>query len=473
MVTFSEAQQQAVDGAIRQLRLQNGQYEKFFAEDTDHAFFVKNLENVQGDERDTIIFSIGYAKDQNGVMYMNFGPLNRNGGHRRLNVAITRAKYNVKLVGSIHPTDINVESTNSEGVKMLRQYIEFAINGASVLQNELNYKNTVDVESPFEEAVYDFLIKNGYNVANQVGCSGYRIDMAVKHPTLSGVFVLGIECDGATYHSARTARERDRLRQTVLEDIGWKIYRIWSTDWIKDTKTEGNKLLEAVKLAISNYKMSNIDTGSIAQHEIAKDDSISSKENYLIVGTDKDQNDTKIDNPYNFAYYKETDVYKNARISNDDTQYLADVIEYVVELECPIHYDLLCKRVATLFGNQKATVKVRNSVDYVLRKNLKEVVFKKGDYCWHKNINEIQVKIPSSNGESRAINYISPEELAEAMFVIAKKSFGISKSDLYVVTARVFGFNRTGGNITQSMEKTCAYLFESGKVKEVDGKIVV
>jgi len=472
VVTFSEAQQQAVDVAIRQLRLQNGQYENFFAEDTDHAFFVKNLENVQGDERDTIIFSIGYAKDQNGVMYMNFGPLNRNGGHRRLNVAITRAKYNVKLVGSIHPTDINVESTNSEGVKMLRQYIDFAINGASVLQNELSYKNTVDVESPFEEAVYDFLIKNGFNVANQVGCSGYRIDMAVKHPTLNGVFVLGVECDGATYHSARTARERDRLRQTVLEDIGWKIYRIWSTDWIKDPKNEGNKLLEAVNLAISNYKMSNIDTGSISRSELAEEDSMSIEENYVIVGTDNAQDSSKDDNPYNFAYYKETDLTEITRISND-TQYLANVIDYVVELECPIHYDLLCKRVAPLFGNQKATVRVRNSVDYVLAENLEDVVVKKGDFCWHKNIKEIEVKIPSSYGEGRVINYISTEESAEAMFVIAKNSFGITKNDLCLVTARVFGFNRKGGNITLAMQKACEYLLEAGRVKVSGEKIII
>lgn len=255
VVTFSGAQQQAVDAAITQLRLQNSKYEKFFSEDKEEEFFVKNLENVQGDERDTIIFSIGYAKDKNGVMYMNFGPLSSNGGHRRLNVAITRAKYNIKLVGSIHPTDIKVEKTNSEGVKMLRQYIEFAINGHSVLQNELYFTNFIGVVSPFEEAIYDLLIKNGYRVTTQIGCSGYRIDMAVKHPTLSGVFVLGIECDGATYHSARTARERDRLRKTVLEEIGWTMYRIWSTDWIKDAKTEEIKLLDAVKKAISNYEI--------------------------------------------------------------------------------------------------------------------------------------------------------------------------------------------------------------------------
>ena len=182
----------------------------FFNEEKPDAFFVKNLENVQGDERDTIIFSIGYAKDPNGVMYMNFGPLSRNGGYRRLNVAITRAKYNIKLVGSIRPTDIRLESTHSEGVKMLRSYIEFAIQGQKALDAEVSVSNVVNVESPFEESVYDFLIENGYDVVTQVGCSGYRIDMAVKHPTLSGRFILGIECDGATYHSSITNSKRKR-----------------------------------------------------------------------------------------------------------------------------------------------------------------------------------------------------------------------------------------------------------------------
>lgn len=294
--------------------------------------------------------------------------------------------------------------------------------------------------------------------------------MAVKHPTLSGVFVLGIECDGATYHSARTARERDRLRQTVLEDIGWTIFRIWSTDWIKDPKTEGSKLLEAVKMAISNHKMSSLNNVSILNEQKISKDTISIKETYTTVEKAEQKNNNN--NPYNFNYYKETDVYKITRTSNDN-QYLANVINYVVQEECPIHYELLCKRVATLFGNQKATVKVRNSVEYVMKKNLNDVVIKKGDFCWHKNVNEIKVKIPPLHGDGRAINYISTEELAEAMFVIAGKSFGITKSDLYVVTARTFGFNRTGENITQSMERACLYLLEKNRIKEIDGKIVV
>jgi len=260
VVTFSESQQQAIENVIRQKRIASTEYESFFSEENEEEFFVKNLENVQGDERDTIIFSIGYGKDANGTMYMNFGPLSKNGGYRRLNVAITRAKYNLKLVGSIQPSDINLDKTNSEGVKMLRQYIEFAINGTKYLDKEVALSNEVSADSSFEEAIYDFLIKNGYLVKTQVGCSGYRIDMAVKHPTIEGVFVLGIECDGLSYHNVRTVRERDRLRQGILEGMGWKIYRIWSTDWVKDEKTEGEKLLFAIQEAILSIdKENNID----------------------------------------------------------------------------------------------------------------------------------------------------------------------------------------------------------------------
>ena len=471
VVTFSEAQQHAVDNAVRELRLSNTKYEKFFAEDVEDAFFIKNIENVQGDERDTIIFSIGYAKDHNGVMYMNFGPLSREGGHRRLNVAITRAIFNVKLVGSISPTDINIETTKSEGIKLLRKYIEFAINGSFILKNELEFSKSIDVESPFEESVYDFIVKNGYEVQTQVGCSGYRIDMAVKHPTYSGVFVIGIECDGATYHSARTARERDRLRQTVLENIGWIIYRVWSTDWIKDPQTEGAKLLEAINTAIANYEIENLNFNSEKNDEIEEERDLI-KQKYISVESKKTENKVDPNNPYMFEYYEETDVYEVTR-GTDDAEYLANVINYVVEKESPIHSELLAKRVATLFGNQKATIKVRNSIEYVLNQGFSNSVVIKDDFCWNKNANEIKVKIPRPYGDIRPINYISTEEICEAMNVIVKKSFGISKSDLITTTARMYGYNRTGTNIMESMDKALFKLLESKKLREIDGKIVV
>lgn len=464
VITFSEAQQHAVENAIQQKRLQHPEYEEFFNEEKMDGFFIKNLENVQGDERDTIIFSIGYAKDINGVMYMNFGPLSRDGGYRRLNVAITRAKYNIKLVGSIYPTDIRLESTNSEGVRMLRSYIEFAIQGQKVLDTEVSSNDVVNVDSPFEEAVYDFLIKNNYHVSTQVGCSGYRIDMAIKHPSLSGRFVIGIECDGATYHSSRTARERDRLRQTILEDIGWKIYRIWSTDWIKDPITEGQRLLEAVETAINSYVDESImNINNCSELEDTND-------KVLEVSIETIQINTASSSDYNFICYEEADIGEVDRDYNDN-RYLANVIEYVVGKEFPIHFELLCKRVAPLFGNQKATVKVRNGVDFVLKKYCNNV-FKKGDFCWLKESNGVTVRIPTDL-VSRPIQYIAIEELAEAMVTVISNSFGIETDDLFVATARIFGFNRTGGNIQSAMNDTYKFLEDNNRIRLIDNKVAL
>lgn len=349
VIAFGEVQQLAIDTAIREMRLRNQNFESFFKEDSEEPFFIKNLENVQGDERDTIIFSIGYAKDANGVFRMNFGPLSKSGGERRLNVAITRAKYNVKLVGSIMPTDIDIDRISSDGPKLLRAYIDFAINGAESLGREVTELDVTEYDSPFEEAVYKFLDRKGYKVATQVGCSGYRIDMAVRHPTLSGVYVLGIECDGATYHSARTARERDRLRQEVLENMGWKIYRIWSTDWIKDPVTEGAHLIAAINDAIANYddSMSNE-----ASNEAREDDS--DAEDFVSINR-KETSITDYGNPYGFAAALTTDL---SALPRNTSGYLdiTDCILAYVNNEFPIHYELLCQHLAPLYASNISPV---------------------------------------------------------------------------------------------------------------------
>lgn len=254
IIAFGEAQQSMIENAITERRRKHLEFEPFFSMDRQEPLFIRNLETVQGDERDTIFFSIGYAKDERGKFIMNFGPLSQVGGERRLNVAITRARYQLKLVGSIMPTEINVDRISSEGPKLLRDYIDFAIRGSSALLAETTVQGNEWFDSPFEESVYEYITANGYDVKTQVGCSGYRIDMAVLHPEYNGRFAIGIECDGASYHSARTARERDRLRQTILESMGWKFYRVWSTDWIKDPCEEGKKLLAAIQKAIDDYR---------------------------------------------------------------------------------------------------------------------------------------------------------------------------------------------------------------------------
>lgn len=459
VVTFSEAQQNAVDTAIRQMRLNNGNYERFFVDSTEEPFFIKNLENVQGDERDTIIFSIGYAKDKNGLMYMNFGPLSREGGYRRLNVAITRAKYNVKLVGSIQATDIDLDKTSAEGVKLLRSYIEYAQQGIAALNKELDYNYDLNFDSPFEESVYDFLSSKGYEVVTQVGCSGFRIDMAIKHPTKSGKFAIGIECDGASYHSSRTARERDRLRQTVLEDMGWNLYRIWSTDWIKNQKSEEDKLVRAINAALSETEIEKPIESLLEQ---MKESDITSIE----IEEDEEQQ-TPSKNIYGFDFYKKETIHEY--LGNDVTE----TIKNVVESQQPIHFEALCKILAPLWGNQKATSVIRMNVRYYFNYYMKDMIKEKGDFISLTDFDNLKVRIPEIPNDTRPIEYISEDELALALTTIANHCFGITPDALITETARVYGFKRTGEKISARLQKVYKLLEAEGKIKEIDGKVNV
>lgn len=463
VIAFSEAQQQAIDDEVIKLQRSDPMFDAYINQEKEESFFIKNLENVQGDERDTIIFSIGYAKDSAGVMYMNFGPLSRNGGYRRLNVAITRAKYNIKLVGSIRPTDIRLENTNSEGVKMLRSYIDFAISGKSVLENELRYNRIVDVDSPFEEAIYDFLVAKGYDVTTQVGCSGYRIDMAVNHPELDGRFVIGIECDGAAYHSSRTARERDRLRQTVLEDMGWKFHRIWSTDWIKDPVKEGKILVDAIEKAISSYQDNFESYNSTDTYEPESIDVY-----YDQVVEAHDENDA---GEIKFDTYVESNP-RSVLGGGSNGSKLCNAILHVVDVEYPIHYELLCKRIAPLYGNQKATVKIRKEVNFGIARIGDEIICI-NSYYYPKNYTEVLPKSPGIGEDPRAIDNISTDEICAGMLIFINKSYGITKESLFQVLAKGFGFNRTGAKIVNAFERAFNELIENQKIQYVEDKVIV
>jgi very-short-patch-repair endonuclease len=248
VVTFNQTQQRLIEQLLDEALRQDPQLELRIAEHGPERLFVKNLENVQGDERDRILFSITYGRDAAGRMPMNFGPLNQEGGQRRLNVAVTRARTGVAIYSSIRPEDIDLARTRAAGVADLKSYLEFAAKGPRALVEQA-LPTGLEPESPFEMEVLRALRERGWVVHPQVGCSGYRIDMAVVHPQEPGRYLLGVECDGATYHRLPTARDRDRLRQLVLESLGWKLHRIWSTDWWNDSEREMKKLEAALKVS--------------------------------------------------------------------------------------------------------------------------------------------------------------------------------------------------------------------------------
>lgn len=254
IVTFGKSQENAISEAIDKLRDIHPECESFFSENNMEAFFVKNLERVQGDERDRIIISCGYGKDKNGTFAMRFGPLAMAGGERRLNVAISRARHSMTVVSSFRANEIRGTESNPQR-KLIRDFVDYAEHGISALlgdsQKDDNYSPVFD--SCFEEDVYNVLINKGYKLRTQVGSSGYKIDIAVLHPNIDGRYVLAIECDGSAYHSSRTARDRDILRQKILESQGWKFHRIWSTDWYHDNANSQKRLFDAIDSAIANY----------------------------------------------------------------------------------------------------------------------------------------------------------------------------------------------------------------------------
>ncbi|MDB5744780.1 MAG: hypothetical protein JWR68_3095 [Polaromonas sp.] len=246
VVTFNQTQQQLIETLVDARRRASPELDRAIAARAQEPLFIKNLENVQGDERDVIFFSVTYGPDAAGKTTMNFGPLNGEGGQRRLNVAISRAREAVVIYSTLMPEQIDLARVRAAGVRDLKHYLEFTLNGYPALARQSMPTGRAP-DSPFEAAVIRLLRNHGWEVHPQVGCSGYRIDIGVVDPRAPGRYLAGIECDGATYHSAATSRDRDRLRQHVLESLGWRILRIWSTDWWLNPEGEIDKVTQRLK----------------------------------------------------------------------------------------------------------------------------------------------------------------------------------------------------------------------------------
>ena len=230
VVTFNTEQMHLIEDLLDEERRRDPALEPYFIESELEPLFVKNLESVQGDERDIIYFSVTYGPDQGGGVSMNFGPMNRDGGERRLNVAITRARQELRVFSSLKGEQFDLSRTQAAGVRDLKHFLEFAERGPRALA-EATRGSQGGFDSPFEEAVAAALAARGWRVDTQVGASSFRVDLAIVHPDTPGVYLCGVECDGATYHRSATARDRDLLREQVLRGLGWEILRIWSTDW--------------------------------------------------------------------------------------------------------------------------------------------------------------------------------------------------------------------------------------------------
>ncbi len=426
VVAFSVAQQDLIDKLLSKRRQSTPEKEYFFKNDRDEPFFIKNLETVQGDERDTIIFSVAYGIDVQGRLLHNFGPLNRVGGERRLNVAVTRAKINVQLVSSMHYTDIDLKHVSSEGAKLLREYLDYAENGSVALERTVSIKPFEQFDSDFELEVYDYLKSKGFAVDTQVGCSGFRIDIGLKLPNRSD-YVLAIECDGATYHSSKNARDRDRLRQEILERMGWKFYRIWSTDWFKNKWVEQSRLWEAAINAVKNP----------TQVESKLIDSQPTETFEEVI----------VEKHFNFPKYKIADF---SEICRRHSYNFKAIVKEILEVEAPLSEDLFLKRIVWYFGREKVTNVVQKAYKNQMVGYQHYGIIRRNGFLYLDNGKGIQLRVPGDI--KRDIKQIAPEELAAGMFEILQQNVTANKNGLYRSLAAQCGVVHVSKSIYEAMD---------------------
>jgi len=451
VVTFSIAQMETVEEAIENRLKEQPEYEHFFKEDRLEGFFVKNLENVQGDERDVMIFSIGYGRDKQGTLTLNFGPLNKPGGERRLNVAVTRAREKIILVTSIIASNIDPKATTARGVLTLRNYLEYAEKGpeATTLVQCIAPK----YESPLEKDVAEEIQHMEYNIAPQVGCSGYRIDIGVVDPANPGYYLLGVECDGQTYRASKSARDRDRLREQVLNQLGWRIHHIWSPDWVARHDSEVRRLKDAIQQACEQRPEKETPKALTKEDQKAQTQTKADIRKVQFSGIEK------IGIPYvyhpinaNYEPYVKVPISRPPYTSKQKNEFHLEtnralqtrLLSELVKEEGPIHIDYAFQRLAKAWGLKRAGVKVNTAAKVALDTLIKDKrVVLKGKFLWPPDKMEIPIRTPAVGipESTRPPEYIPPEEIENAMKTITQYAVGISPESLINETAKVFGWS--------------------------------
>ena len=453
VVAFSTAQRQAIQDALETKRKENPDAEAFFAAHKDEPFFVKNLENVQGDERDVIFISIGYGRTAEGYVSQSFGPLNNEGGERRLNVLITRAKLRCEVFTNITSADLDTSKTKSQGLRALKSFLHFAQHR----QLDVPVQSGMPPQSPFELAVADQLRRLGYQVHTQVGSKGFYIDLAIVDPEHLGRYLLGIECDGAAYHSARSARDRDRLRQQVLEAIGWKIHRVWSTDWFRNPEQALKRVVEAINKAWKSVL-----------DESEEDDDVLVDTAIVREGTDETAATVP---PYIQVELPEQIASKEVHLHSVGA--LAGWVELVVKEESPVHFDEVAKRIVEAAGITRVGPRIREHIKLAIRfAEGGGRIQQKGEFLWDVGMTLPLVRDRSAlPPSSRKLKYIAPEEIEQAVVKVVQDSVAIHPEAAFPLVAKLLGFSR----VTEEMRNELLGAIEGSIVKglvQKDGELL-
>jgi very-short-patch-repair endonuclease len=447
--TFNLPQQQAIREEL-ELQLRAHPDMEAAIAGAREPLFVKNLETIQGDERDTILISLGYGRDAGGKLSLNFGPINKEGGERRLNVLISRAREKCVVFANFTAQDLVLDGTTARGLFALKAFLEFAET------RRLTIEQAVDDDdmSAFEDAVAQALEQQGYAVRRRVGCAGFRVDLAIVDPTEPGRYVLGIECDGPKYYDARVARDRDRLRQQMLEQLGWSIHRVWSIDWYRDRDETVARLLAAVEAAKSAPRQT-VTVPVIVDQPIAEEAAIE------IV---------RVDTVADYEICRALRIPAGEELHLVAPELLAAAVEDVVRIEGPVHIDEVVRRIRTIWGLQRAGNRIREAIDRGVQIAVrKQAVARDGEFL---RLPHAPVNVRRRNGDPPArMELISDAELAEAVQLVLRSEFATPREELIDAAARRVGIQATSSGVASRLGTVIDAEVRRGRLT-LDGELV-
>lgn len=466
VATFSSRQRMAIQDEVELLRRLNPDTEEFFHAHPGEPFFIKNLENVQGDERDVIMISVGYGRNANGTFSMRFGPLGADGGERRLNVLISRAKRRCEVFASITDEDIDLERVKGRGVFSLKLFLHYARTG----RLDIAHRSGREQDSVLEEQIGRALQERGYQVHPQVGIAGFFIDLAIADPERPGRYLLGIECDGAAYHRSRSARDRDRLRQSVLEDHGWIIHRVWGSDWFQRPREQLERItttIDAARAELAEREKAGHLGGRAVPIDIVTFERVDGEGD----ADGADGSGSQVSS-YREAVPK---VPLGQEMHEVSSGVMAELVEQVVAVEGPVHIDEVVVRLRTAWGLQRAGGRIQAAVERGTAIGVQRGRLAKDGAFLSIPGQLVIVRDRSGvvSGSLRKVETLPPSELDAAVLHVARTGLGATAEELATAAPRLLGFKSVSAQLRQTVSAAVTRLEEVGLLAREAGLLLV
>ncbi|MBR4881327.1 MAG: DUF3320 domain-containing protein, partial [Clostridia bacterium] len=460
IVTFNVPQQHLIDDLLTEAYAEDPELERW-AFDREEPLFIKNLENVQGDERDVILFSVGFGPDEKGKVYMNFGPLNRNGGWRRLNVAVSRARCEMTVFSTLSSEQLDLNRTGAEGVAALKSFLEYAEGKDRAIEESL-VSAQYTAKNGVADAICNALEENGYETDQYVGRSEYRIDIGVIDPADPDKYILGIMLDGPSYGGAGTTRDRELAQINVLQGLGWRIMRVWSMDWWDNRDKELNRILTGLQNIIQGASEPEYDASEYGVIDCTEE----TVTEEAVVPEAVEQ--TAVPPVYSAAALSSRSMTADAFVEPMNQWNIRMKLQQVIDAEAPISLSLLTKRVVQSYGITRAGTRIQAHINGILDKmNLRKTLQSSTVFYWNDSQDPESYtgfRVCGDAESRRDIRDIPVQEIANAAYTVLYEQIGMGHDDLRRETAAKLGYTRVGPNMTPPLESGIAFAKTQGGI---------